>query len=106
MDILHIDGLLKQRSDVVGRESGDATADGRDEKRLFGMRLGIDDELVDVRTDRLYPTLHGRDGIALTLRAVAIAKDSTEIETRRPCGTATVHPGEVTAENENLVGLE
>ena len=106
MDILHINSLLKQRSDVVGRESGDATADGRDEERLFGMCLGIADKFIHIGLDRLYPALHGGNGIALTLRAVAVAKDSAEIETRRPCGTASVHTGEVAAENENLVGLE
>lgn len=106
MDILHINSLLKQWGDVVGSESGDATAYRGDEERLFGMRLGIADKLIHIGLDGLHATLHGGDGIALPLRTVTVADDSTEVESCHACGTASVHPGEVAAEDENLVGLE
>ena len=106
MDVLHADGILKQRGDLVGRESGDAAAYRGDEERLLGMRLGIVDELIGVRPDRLYAALHGRDGIALTLRAVAIAHHRAEVKASRACGPAPVHAGEIAAKDKDLVGLE
>ena len=106
MDILHADGFLKQWGDVVGRKSGYATAYRGDEKRLFWMRLGIADKLIHIGLDGLHAALHGGNGIALSLRTVTVAEDCTEVQSCHACGTASVHTGEVAAEDENLVGLE
>lgn len=106
VDILHADGILKQWGDLVGRESGDAAAYRGDEERQLGMSLGIVDKLIDVGTDRLHAALHGRDSIALTLRAVAIAHDCTEVEACRACGPAPVHAGEIAAKDKDFVGTE
>ena len=106
MDILHADGFLEERGDVVGCKSRDATAYRGDEERLFGMRLGIADELIHIGLDSLHAALHGGNGIALTLRTVTVSEDCTEVQSCHACGTASVHTGEVAAEDENLVGLE
>lgn len=106
MDILHADGILEQRSNVVGRKSGNTAAYRRNEESLLGMRLGVADELVHVGSDGLHATLHGGDGIALTLRTVAIAEDSTEVKLCHTSGTASMHTSEVAAKDKYLVGLE
>ncbi len=102
MNVLHADGILKQRGDVVGRESGDAAAYRSDEERLLGMFLGIADELIDVGPDGLHATLHGRDGITLTLRTVAVAHHCAEVKASHACGTTSVHTGEVAAKDEDF----
>ena len=46
---------------------------------LLGMLLGIGDELIDIGTDSVNASLHGGDGITLTLNAIAIAHYGTKI---------------------------
>lgn len=95
MDVLHVSSFLEQGRDVIRRESCDATTYWSNEECLFGMGLGIVDELIDVWPNGFYATLHGRDSIALSLRTVAIANDGTKVLVRHSCGTAAVHTGKL-----------
>ena len=69
------------------------------------MLLGIGDELIDVGADGVNASLHGGDGIALTLDAVAIAHYGSKIKIGNAGGTTSVHTGKIAAEHKHLVGL-
>ena len=72
-------------------------------EELFGMLPGESDELVYIGTDGLHPSLHGRNGVALPLKADALPHNRAEPAPGNICRTAAVHPGEVRAEDKNLI---
>ena len=66
-NILHIMCILKQRCNIVIVEAGNAAADTSDKEGEMRMFLGKLDELIDIRTDGLYSTLHSRNTVTMTL---------------------------------------
>lgn len=70
------------------------------------MLLGVFDELVDIRRYFVHTAVHGGNGIALALYADALSHNGAEIADCRTGGTTAVHPGQIAAEDEDLVGVE
>jgi hypothetical protein len=70
------------------------------------MRKSIIHELLHIRLDRLYSSMHGRDSIALTLQTDTLAPDSSETIISLTCRTATMRTGKVRSEYKYLVLLE
>ena len=66
-DIFHINGILKQRSNLVRCKSSDTTANTGNKELVLGMLLGKQDKLIHVWFDGIDSSVHGWDGIALTL---------------------------------------
>ena len=89
-DVLNVRCLFKQWGDVIGIESRYAAADGSDEEMEFGMLTGIFHEFVDVGLDGLRASLHGGDGIRLSLHSYALSHYGTEMQSRRTCRAAGV----------------
>ena len=104
-DVLHCGGSREKRGYLVGREAGYTTTDAGDEEMLVGMLLGVCDELVNIGADGVNASLHGGDGIALPLHAVAIAHYGTEMQMGNSGGTASVHTGKIATEDKHLIGL-
>ena len=68
-DILHHSGFIKQWGNILWLESGNATTYWSYKKMLFGMSLCVTDKLIDIRTDGIDTSLHGRYAVALSLHA-------------------------------------
>ena len=77
--VLHCGGSREKRGYLVGREASYATAYAGDEEMPVGMLLGLGYELVNIEAFGVNASLHGGDGIALPLHAVAVAHYGTEI---------------------------
>ena len=84
-------------------KAGNATTDAGDIEVEFGVLSGKFDELIDVGFDGFHATLHGGDGIALSLQSHSLASNGTESVNGGACRTAHVHAVEVAAEDEHLV---
>ena len=80
MNILYIDSILKQRSNIFREETGNATTDRGDKEGLIRMGLGISNEFVDIGFNGLYTALHRWNGIALSLWAVTVTHDGTKMK--------------------------
>lgn len=106
MDILHIYRILEEWGNVFREKAGNAPTNRGDEESLVGVNLSISDELVDIRFDSFYTALRRRDGIALSLGAITVAHDDSEVEVCSAGCPATMHAGKVAAEDEYLIGLE
>ena len=63
-------------------------------------------ELIYIRTNGLYPTLHGRYGIALTLQANALSHDGAKLTVSGVSRSAAVHTSQVAAKDEDLAWLK
>ena len=96
----------EKRSHLFVAEASDAAADTRDEEDKFRMLLGIRDELIDVRLDRLQSSLHRRNGIALAGRSDTYTPFGTKLLVCITCCAASVKAREVTAEDEYLIRRE
>ena len=49
MNVFYVDSISEQRCDVLRHEACYATADRGNEKSLLRVRLGVSDELVNIR---------------------------------------------------------
>ncbi len=105
-DVFHVLGGTEEGRDFVGIEAGDAATDAGDEEMEFRVFAGKGNELIDVRGDGLYATLHRGDGVALTLQAYALSELSTEFLQRDVSSTAAMHAGKIAAENKDLIFAE
>ncbi len=105
-DVLHVDGVLEQRRDLLIRESGDTAADARDQELILGMLFSKRNKLIHVGFDGLHPTLHGGNGVALSLQAHALAPHRTKAVVGHTCGPAAMRAREVTAKHKDLVRLQ
>ena len=83
-------GVFKQRTDLGLREASDATADLRDEERQFWMVLRKRDKLIDIGRDGLYPTLHRRDAVTLSLKAYTLTPDGAKLAISQERSPATM----------------
>ena len=104
--VVYAESRAEQRGYFSGRESGYAAAYARHQKCLLRMRLGVFDELVNVRGYFVHTSVHGGYGIALALHTDALSHDGAEIADCRTSGSAAVHPGQIAAEDEDFFGLE
>lgn len=105
-DVVDAESRAEQRSDFASSESGNAAAYACHQKCLLWMLLGVFDELVDIRRYFVHTAVHGGNGIALALYADALSHNGVEIADCRTGGTTAVHPGQIAAEDEDLVGVE
>ena len=80
--------------------------DASHKERQILMILGKLDELVHIGPDGIYPTLHCRDAVALSLQTHALTHDGSKLAVGDIGSTTTVHTAEVTAKYKDLVGLE
>ena len=78
MDVTEADGTSEQRGDLGRGEACDAAADAGHQEGHLGMAVGEAEELIHVGLDSIHATLHGGDGIALSLQAHALAHDGTK----------------------------
>lgn len=100
------EGGREEGCDFFGAEAGDAAAYLCDVECEVRVSDGKTDELVDVGSDGVDASLHGGDGIRLSLQAYTLAHDSAETAPGHACGAATMLPGEVAAEDKYLVGAQ
>ena len=84
-------------------ETSDAAANRGDEEMKFWVRLGKCDKCINIGRDGFHATLHGRNGIALTLQTFSLAPDGTEFVVSKTSGTTGMPACQVAAENENLI---
>lgn len=71
-----------------------------DEEMKFRVRLGKCDKCINIGRDGFHATLHGRNGIALTLQSFSLSPDSAELVVSKTSGTTGMHASQVTVENE------
>lgn len=67
---------------------------------------GKQDEFIYVRLNGIYSTLHGWDGIALTLQTDALTPYSSKFFVCYASSTSCMCSGKITPEYENLIRLE
>ncbi len=84
-------------------ETSDAAANRGDEEMKFRMRLGKCDKCINIGRDGFHATLHGRNGIALTLQSFSLSPDGAELVVSKTSGTTGMHACQVAAENEYLM---
>ena len=70
------------------------------------MSLGELDKFVNVWLDSFDSSLHGRDGVGLTLQSDALPPYCAEFVQCGPGCPATVMSGEVAAEDKHFVGFQ
>ena len=97
-DILHIDGIGKERGDLFITEPCYTAADSGYKEGKAGVFLGETDEIVHIGFDGLNASLHCRDGICLTIHTDAFAPYSAKLLESQPGSTATVRPCQIAAE--------
>lgn len=81
-------------------ETSDAAANRGDEEMKFWVRLGKCDKCINIGRDGFHATLHGRNGIALTLQSFSLSPDGAELIVSKTSGTTGMHACQVAAENE------
>ena len=89
-DILHINGIRKERSNLLITESGYAATYSCNEECEPAVLLGEADESIHVWLDGFHTTLHGRDGVCLTMQPHAFAPNGTKPVVSQACSTATM----------------
>ena len=95
-------GVFEQRTDLGLGEASDTTADLRDEERQFRMSLCKLNKLIDIGCDGLYPTLHRRDAIALTLKADTLTPDGAKLAISQESSAATMCASQIAASYEKM----
>lgn len=105
-DILAIYGMVEQWCNFIHREFGNATAYFRHQKLVLWMLLGKQDEFIHVWLDSLNTTLHGWDGIALTLKPNAQTPYRSKAIIGKLCCTTAMCSGKVTTKDEYLVRFQ
>ena len=102
-DILHINGIHKERSNLLIPEACDAATYPCDEECEPAVLLGKTDELIYIWFDGFHTTLHGRDGVCLAMQTNAFAPYGTKPFVSLPCSTATMCASQIAAKYEYLV---
>ena len=70
------------------------------------MRFGKHDEIIHIRADGLYTTLHRGDAIALALQTHPLAHNGSKLAVSDVSRTAAMHTFEITTKDEDLAWLE
>ena len=96
-DILHINGIRKERSNILITESGYAATYPCNEECEPAVLLGEADESIHVWLDGFHTTLHGRDGVCLTMQTHAFAPNGTKPIVSQACSTATMCARQIAA---------
>lgn len=104
--ILNTYSLAEKRGYFLIPEAGNAATDACNVKEQFGMLLCKGDEVIYVRFDGLYTTLHSRNGVTLTTKANPAAHDGAELLPGYKCGSSAMHSFQVAPEDENFIGLQ
>lgn len=104
-DVVLVDGSGKQRSNLLIPEAGDATADAGHEELELGMGLGELDELVHIGLDGFHATLHGGDGVTLSLQPNALAPHGAKAVIGGTGGPTAMHSAQVAAEHKDFILL-
>lgn len=104
--VTDIERTREERGNFYGSEACDTATDLRHKEFQLGMLPREADKLVDIGRNGLHATLHGRNGITLSLQSHALPPHGAETLECKASGTAAVHAREVTPEDEDLVGLQ
>lgn len=102
-DVLHVDGLDKERSYFLVTETGYAAADSCNVKEQFLMSFCKFDEFVNVRFDCFNTALHCRDCIALALKTDSLPPDGTEIFDGNAGCAGAMGAGEIAAKYKYFI---
>lgn len=102
-NILHIDSILEQWSDLLIPEPSDAATDASHEKLQFRVSLSELDKLIHKWLDSFHPTLHRRDTITLSLQSNALSPDSPKLLIRYPCSAPAMTTRQITAKHKSLI---
>lgn len=95
-------GRGEKGSDLGGGEAGDAAADLGDQEGQIGVSSCEIDETVHVGFDGLGVTVHGGNGVRLTLKANALSPYGSEFVHCQQGGTSSVGSGKVAAKDKDL----
>ena len=96
-DILHINGIRKERGNLPVTESRYTAADTGYQEGKAWVIFGKADEVIHIRLDGPNASLHRRDGITLALEPDPIAPDRPELVIGQSCSTAAVSSGQIAA---------
>ena len=102
-DILHFYGIREQWCNLVNREPSNAAAYLRYQELHFLMLFGKCDELIHVWLDSFHTTLHGWDGITLTLQSNALTPYCAKAIIGQSCSTASMRSCQITAKDKYLI---
>lgn len=106
IDVLHLFRLFEQRRNFIHRKSRYSATDLGNQKSLGRMPLSELDKLVHIGLNRFHASLHGRNGITLSLQACALSPDRTEFPVCQIGGSSRMMALRITAEDEHLVRFE
>ena len=106
VDILHINGIRKEWSNLLIAKSGYAATYPCDEECEPTMLLGKTDKRIYIGLDGFHTTLDGRDSVCLTMKTHAFAPYSAKPIVCQPCSTATMCASQITAKLEYLILLQ
>ena len=87
-------------------EASDAASYACDIEKQLRMIHGKGDELVNIGFDGFDTTLHGWNGIALSLQADTLSPYSSEFHLCDSCRTTAMMPLKVAAKNEHFIRLQ
>ena len=96
-DILHINGIRKEWRNLLISESSYAATYSCNEERELAVLFGKTDEIIHVGLDGFHPTLHGRDGVCLTMQTHTFAPYSAKPIVSQACSTATMCARQIAA---------
>ena len=102
-DIQKFCGIGEKRRDFAISETCNAAANARDKKFLSRMLFCILDETIDVRFYGFHPTLHGRDGVALSGRADAYTPFCAKFRIGNIGRAAAMMTSQIAAEDEDFI---
>ena len=105
-DILHINGIRKEWSNLNIMKSCNTAAYACNEERKSIILFGKANELIHIGLDGFHPTLHGRDGVCLTMQTHAFAPYGTKLVLSQACSTATMCTCQIAAKHKYLVLLQ
>ena len=105
-DVIGMNRMFEEWRYLVGHKARYTAANRRNEKRVLRMRLGKRDKLIHVGFDSLYPTLHGRNGVALSLQANTLSPYGAEALHGDTGCTTCVHARQIATEDKHLVRLQ
>lgn len=89
-DILHINGIRKERGNLLIAKSCYTATYSCNQEREPVVLLCKTDERIYVGLDGFHTTLHGRDGVCLTMQTNTFAPYGAKPFVSQPCCTATM----------------
>ncbi|MCF2634192.1 hypothetical protein I6E40_02215 [Prevotellamassilia timonensis] len=104
-DILHINGIHKEWSNLLVTESCYSATYSCNEEREPAVLFGETDERIYVGLDGINTALHGRDGVCLTMQPHAFAPYGTKPVVSQACSSASMCACQIAAKDKYLVLL-